>query len=475
MTTSGPPFSEVRDVPARPGRSVPGRIRAGLQALRRAALLAGQSAVVVAPPFIAAVLCGVVATRMLSVADLGPLGGFLAALVAAGPVAYWCSRRGAAWTRSHLDAWFGILVRPAYSPVPELERDERGYWWTGFSYHRGHGTARLARFLHWTVRDQESRRDAAWWVLSPFSLLFFVGPAVLLVLGGVIFAVAVGVGERGQGMFGRAAAGMALSGGLGCLSVLLGLLLMPYALRAHFDFACRILAPAQRASHAQLTRRVEQLTITRADAIGSQAAELRRIERDLHDGAQARLVAIGMTLGTIEHLLETDQDAARELLSEARQSSAKALQELRDLVRGIHPPVLAERGLGDAVRALALDGSQPTEVTVSLPDRPDASVEAAVYFCISELLANAAKHSEARQVWVDILFRAGRLRVTVTDDGRGGAQLGHGTGLRGIERRLGTFDGTLSLSSPPGGPTTISMELPCALSSQRISTSFDKA
>ncbi|WP_327063438.1 sensor histidine kinase [Kitasatospora griseola] len=157
---------------------------------------------------------------------------------------------------------------------------------------------------------------------------------------------------------------------IGAVMAAAGLLAMPWAVRTHNELACRVLGGGPQQSRAQLTERVAHLTETRADAVDAQAAELRRIERDLHDGAQARLVAIGLTLGTIEHLMTSDQTAARELLAEARESSAKALQELRDLVRGIHPPVLAERGLPDAVRELALTAVVPTEVTVSLPGRP---------------------------------------------------------------------------------------------------------
>src|SRR5262249_33771738 len=154
-----------------------------------------------------------------------------------------------------------------------------------------------------------------------------------------------------------------------------------------------------------------------------------------------------------------------------RESSAKALHELRDLVRGIHPPVLADRGLGDAVKALSLDHPLRPEVTVELAGRPEAPVESAVYFAVSEILTNAAKHADAARVWVDLRHENGMLRATVTDDGRGGATLGGGTGLRGIERRIGTFDGVLALSSPMGGPTIVTLELPCALSSPKISPS----
>jgi signal transduction histidine kinase len=184
----------------------------------------------------------------------------------------------------------------------------------------------------------------------------------------------------------------------------------------------------------------------------------------LHDGAQARLVAMGMDLGTIEALVEKNPAKARELLAQARQSSAEALTELRDLVRGIHPPVLAERGLGDAVRALALRLPLASEVNVELGARPDEPVESAAYFAVSEVLTNTVKHSGADRLWIDLHHADGMLRIAVTDNGRGGARIGAGSGLTGVERRLGTFDGVLAVSSPAGGPTMVTMEIPCALS-----------
>jgi signal transduction histidine kinase len=214
---------------------------------------------------------------------------------------------------------------------------------------------------------------------------------------------------------------------------------------------------------------VARLTETRSDAVDTQAAELRRIERDLHDGAQARLVAMGMNLGTVEQLLERDPAAARALLAETREASATALAELRSLVRGIHPPVLADRGLVDAVRALALDSALRVEVAADVPGRPELPVESAAYFAVAELLTNATKHAGAQRVWIDLQYERsggdrGRLRISVADNGRGGADPDAGSGLRGVERRIGTFDGTLGLSSPPGGPTVAILELPCVLS-----------
>ena len=217
----------------------------------------------------------------------------------------------------------------------------------------------------------------------------------------------------------------------------------------------------------ELEGRVQRLTETRDHALHNAASELRRIERDLHDGAQARLVALGMNLRAVERMLPGSPDAALALVAEARETSVRALNDLRDLIRGICPPVLADRGLGHAVRALSLDTPLPVVLDIDLPGRLSAPVETACYFAIAELLANAVKHSGARQVQLRIRHAGGLLRIEVSDDGVGGADPANGTGLQGIERRLGTFDGILALSSPPGGPTMIVMEVPCALLSPK--------
>ncbi|MET2716011.1 histidine kinase [Streptomyces harbinensis] len=248
---------------------------------------------------------------------------------------------------------------------------------------------------------------------------------------------------------------------LGLLLTGTGLLMAPAVLRVHARWSRRLLAASR---GAQLVRRVEQLTDTRSHALDTQAAELRRIERDLHDGAQARLVALGMTLDRATRLLDTDPATARDLLLDVRRASEGALQDLRDLVHGIHPPVLADRGLGDAVRALALDSFLDVRVEARLPGRLPSPVEAAAYFAVGEALTNAAKHSGAQHIHIAIGHRDGTLRVTVTDDGHGGADPSAGTGLAGVRRRLDTFDGTLAVHSPPGGPTTLTMEIPCASS-----------
>ena len=217
-----------------------------------------------------------------------------------------------------------------------------------------------------------------------------------------------------------------------------------------------------------LEERVEVLTRSRAEAVDHSAAELRRLERDLHDGAQARLVAVSMSLGMAEEQFESDPEAARQTVSEARAATSAAIADLRSVVRGIHPPVLADRGLDGAIRALALDMAVPVEVAGALVGRPPAPIESAVYFAVAECLANSAKHAGHSQAWVELGHEIsegnGVLRVVVGDDGRGGADVDSGTGMRGVMRRLAAFDGTMSVSSPAGGPTIVTLEVPCDLS-----------
>ena len=258
----------------------------------------------------------------------------------------------------------------------------------------------------------------------------------------------------------------------GSLLLALGLWLAPRVMRHHLADPpdLELAARAQ-----QLTKRVQTLTKTRYDAVDTAAAELRRIERDLHDGAQARLVALGMSLQAAERLFPTSPEAALALVVEAKESSSRALTELRDLVRGIYPPVLADRGLADAIRALALDAPLPVELDIDLPGVVELPVASAVYFSVAEALANAAKHARAHSVRIQLGHTllaggGGMLRAQVTDDGWGGADPAQGTGLAGVERRLAAFDGILAVNSPPGGPTIVVIEVPCALSSPKTSS-----
>jgi signal transduction histidine kinase len=206
--------------------------------------------------------------------------------------------------------------------------------------------------------------------------------------------------------------------------------------------------------------RIRELETTRAGAIDVQEAELRRIERDLHDGAQARLVALGMSLGMAEEKLRTDPEGALTLLAEARSGARAALEELRDLARGIHPPILADRGLESAVTALAAHSPVPVAVSVGVAERPAAPVETAAYFVVAEALTNAIKHAGAERIEIRIWRSNGTLLAEVEDDGAGGADPA-GNGLTGLRQRIAALDGTFTVESPAGGPTKVRAELPC--------------
>ncbi|MFF9508535.1 sensor domain-containing protein [Streptomyces sp. NPDC014724] len=219
-----------------------------------------------------------------------------------------------------------------------------------------------------------------------------------------------------------------------------------------------------RSPSTALADRIAQLTESRAGAVEAHGAELRRIERDLHDGAQARIVALSMRIGLAKQLLDRDPAAARIRLDEAQDGADEALAELRHVVRGIHPPVLTDRGLAGAVRALAADAGVP--VTAHLDGVEDgrrlpAAIEAAAYFVIAEALTNISKHSGATAASVRIDRTPAALRVVIGDDGHGGADERAGSGLVGIRRRIAALDGTTRISSPTGGPTNIEVELPC--------------
>ncbi|OLT20854.1 histidine kinase [Actinomadura sp. CNU-125] len=335
------------------------------------------------------------------------------------------------------------------------------------------------RRLGWLLGDPATWRDLLWSLLNvPIGLVLGLlgGGLTLYGLEGVFVAPLVAqMADYGWGPFWMlndwGATGYAgtfvLASALIAVSVPAGTV----ALKAHALFCRSLLAPTRGA----LAARVERLAETRSDTVDASAAELRRIERDLHDGAQARLVALSMNIGLAEEMLKHDPETAARLLAEAREAGGTALTELRDLVRGIHPPVLAERGLEGAVRALALSLPLPVDVRIELPGRTDAPVESAAYFAVAEVLANVVKHSGARRAWVQVEHDGRRLLMIVGDDGTGGADPARGTGLRGIERRLAAFDGTLAVTSPAGGPTVVTMELPCALSSPRTSPSSGTA
>ncbi|KJK54905.1 histidine kinase [Saccharothrix sp. ST-888] len=357
----------------------------------------------------------------------------------------------------------GVQVAVPYRPEPkEFEKDIVGW----------------IRRCKWILTDPASWRDLLWLLLnSAVGMIGFLPAAVLyyvlegLALAGGLWRPVLHARGSGREYFFVPVQGSASALLAAVAAVALFFAWMwvsPPILKAHAYFTRFLLGPTER---AVLATRVRHLAETRSGALDAAAAELRRIERDLHDGAQARLVSLGMTLGAVERHLDSNSDEARRLLLDARASSVSALRELRDLVRGIHPPVLAERGLADALRALGLASPLQVEVTVDIPGQPAPPLESAMYFSVSELLTNALKYSGADHVEVTAWHEDGVLHARVADDGRGGADATKGTGLHGIRRRLATFDGTLDISSPPGGPTVIKMEIPCVLSSPKTSSS----
>jgi signal transduction histidine kinase len=210
----------------------------------------------------------------------------------------------------------------------------------------------------------------------------------------------------------------------------------------------------------ELERRVAELESDRGSVADTAAADLRRIERDLHDGAQARLVALAMDLGLAKEKLLEDPQAAAHMVGDAHGEVKLALQELRDLARGIHPAILTDRGLGPALSALAARCTADVTVSVDLPHRPAQAIEGITYFTVSELLQNISKHSNAHTARIDVWHTENRLLLQATDDGTGGARTTPGSGLAGLADRLDAVDGILILDSPTGGPTTITAELP---------------
>ncbi|MFF5212143.1 sensor histidine kinase [Streptosporangium sp. NPDC000396] len=339
--------------------------------------------------------------------------------------------------------WTTTVIPAGYRQAGPVTRMSTGYWWNGFSYERTSRDALLDQ--KWRVRwsDPANWRDLRFTAIAPLT----AGVVASLPPAGVAAAI-LGLGQPGP------AARVA-----GALGLVVAVASAPYAWRPIEPVAVRFLRPSPAMA---LADRVNELTAQHADMTVVQAAEIRRIERDLHDGAQARLVALGMSLAIAEKLMETDPDQAMALLREARVGAATSLTELRDLVKGINPPVLNERGLIDAVRALALDS--PLETAVSASDvqlRLDPPIESALYFGIAELLTNAVKHAHASRARISIARDDTGIVVEVEDNGRGGAGVRADGGLAGLRRRLAVFDGTLEFTSPLGGPTCARMAVPC--------------
>ena len=340
--------------------------------------------------------------------------GLLSALVF-----FWCFR------------WFARLERHRAAIVlgtPILER-----------YRRGDPDASWFARLRAAAADPATWKDFAWTIVCGI-LGFALSVAVISLWGSVLYLISLPIwywapnppptfGIVDVDTLGKAFA----AAGLGVLLIPVCGLLVRGLTRIELAAMVPLLRPPR---GEELAERVDVLTTTRAGAVDAQAAELQRIERDLHDGAQAR-----------------------ELLAEARGEARTALTELRDLARGIHPPILADRGLEAAITSIAARSPLAVTIEADLPQRPPAAVEAAAYFVVAEALANATKHSGARTLLVRLALRDGVLVVEVADDGRGGADP-QGSGLLGLRRRVEALDGTLSVVSPPGGGTTLHAELP---------------
>jgi signal transduction histidine kinase len=347
-----------------------------------------------------------------------------------------------------------------------LERKRAG--WTleepiGEAYRRREGN--WLRRLRVVSGDPQSWKDLAW--LTFAGIFGFAASIVTITLWATIAGVLVlpawywSLPENGPdfGLFRADTLGEAfLSVDLALVAIPIAYVLTRWMTAGTLRLSKALLSPSREAA---LEARVGELAATRAGAVDAAAAELQRIERDLHDGAQARLVALALDLGMAEERFARDPDGARELVGEAREEAKRALAELRDLARGMRPSLLAERGLGPALTALAARSPIPASIDLDVPEGLPQAVENATWFVVSESLANAGKHSRAQRVLVSVRRHADTLVTEVVDDGVGGASAG-GNGLTGLRKRVEALDGHLTVTSPAGGPTTIRAELPCA-------------
>ncbi len=333
------------------------------------------------------------------------------------PEAVLLIRRIAGAKRNLTTLWTGKKIPEAYAPM----------------------TGTLRERLRTSVKDPSTLTDVRWMVAY-----YFYG--ALLALALPLWPVALVVDGVWAGILRRT-------------PVVLPLIVRLADTEAHWSTVLLMPSP-----QARLAARVQELKETRADAIAAHEAELRRIERDLHDGAQANLVALSMRIGLAKRAYDRDPDAARKLLDDAQTQAEQALTDLRHVVRGIHPPILTDRGLVGAVRALAASSGLAVTVEdggVEEGTRAPAAVEAAAYFVVAESLTNVAKYSGADRAEVQLTRIRRGLTVRVRDEGRGGADESQGSGLLGMRRRVAALDGTLDVTSPVGGPTVIEVMLPC--------------
>ncbi|HEX2048815.1 MAG TPA: sensor domain-containing protein [Acidimicrobiales bacterium] len=358
---------------------------------------------------------------------------------------FWFARLAGQVERSRLAALHGVALPDPIGPLAP------GSWWNRLGQ-------RLTSVPRW--------KEIGYTVLRlPTGTAFFVvltvlwsGSATLVLLPLYVLALPGEVARFGlfDVGFGVPVLGAAAVGLAGLLVV------APWATvvigRLDVALARRLLAPDPGAELAAAAARAET---GRAAAVESAESERRRIERDLHDGAQQRLVTLAMSLGDARERLDTDPETGRRLVAEAHEEAKAALKEIRDLVRGIHPVILEDRGLDAALSAVIARSPIPVELTVDVDPRPQPAVESTAYFVVSEALANVARHARATRAYVAIVRKGDRLIVEVRDDGIGGADPANGTGLAGLAERVTGMGGTTDLLSPVGGPTTLLVELPC--------------
>ncbi len=361
---------------------------------------------------------------------------------------FWVVRFAAQAERSLIRTMIGIDIADPYRSIP----DDTSFWG------------------RWKLRatDPATWRDLVYlWLLMPLKILWFTVVVVMYGVALSLMATPILVANGLDAMMIDGAGDQFLfvidTMGEAWVAVAIGLLLLaivPSTVRAiaqvQGGLARALLGPTRRS----LERQVEDLVVSRDRTLDAAEAERRRIERDLHDGAQVSLVAVAMNLGRATTKFETDPEAAQALVGEAHLQAKQALVELRDLARGIHPAVLADRGLDAAVSALAGRSNVPVSVVVEVPDDLPDQVESAAYFVIAEALANVAKHAQATRASVSVATKDGVIAVEVTDDGAGGADSAGG-GLAGLADRVASLGGSLEVTSPPDGPTSIRAEMPC--------------
>jgi signal transduction histidine kinase len=346
-------------------------------------------------------------------------------------------RRLANQARRLAGAWCGVLIAGPYRPVP------------------GDGKASRRTRLRWLLADPATWRDMTWTIVNAGVGWLLAAPAALaaygligLAAGSVVPQVALPAPWplKNAPAIALFLAGIAIAA--------LGLLAAPPLVRGYGRAARLLLAPGRQAE-------IDRLAEARAQAVAAAEAVRRRIERDLHDGLQPLLVSLAVDLGIAEARFGKDPGSARSLVARAHQDAKTAIEELRGLVRGIHPSVLDGRGLDAALSALIASSPVPVTLRVDLPRRPDQIREAAAYYVAAEAITNIAKHASARSATVTVGTSEHDLHVVVEDDGGGGARIEPGGGLAGLAARISSIDGTFTVSSPPGGPTRVEAVIPC--------------